>query len=130
MQTILPGEPQAELQAVSTVLWQGIRLVVGFYTTSAYSLHANLCDLEVYVSGNSIVILGGPQQLLQTIYVDHCDRLSAVVVDPCSGKIAACGGRIVSVYRPYGKAEGALKVVQALVYAQTPSDVAYSGPWH
>ena len=97
---------------------------------SEQSLHANVCDLQVYVSGNSVVILGGPQQLLQTIYVDHCDRLSAVVVDACSGKIAACGGRTVSVYRPYGKAERALKVVQALVNSQMPSDVANSGPWH
>ena len=41
----------------------------------------------MYISGHALVILGGPHQLLQTIYVDDTDALEAVTIDELSGKI-------------------------------------------
>lgn len=64
----------------------------------------------MYISGHALVILGGPQTLLQTIYVDDTDKLEAVVFDEASGKIAVCGGRDVFVYQPYGIQGETLKV--------------------
>lgn len=56
------------------------------------------------------MILGGPHQLLQTIYIDDTDALEAVTIDETSGKIAACGGPDVFVYQPYGIKGETLKV--------------------
>ncbi|KAI9815640.1 MAG: regulator of (H+)-ATPase in vacuolar membrane [Thelocarpon impressellum] len=90
MRAVLPGKPQAKLQAVSTAQWHGRCIVV-------------------YISGTALVVLAGPDQLLQTIYHDEDERLDAVALDEVSGKIAASSGRKVFVYRPYGEDEGALK---------------------
>ncbi|PTU23083.1 hypothetical protein P175DRAFT_0454418 [Aspergillus ochraceoroseus IBT 24754] len=83
MRAVLPGRPPAKLQSFSTALWNGLRVVV-------------------YISGQALVILGGPHKLLQTIYVDDTKALEAVVIDEASGKIAACGGPDVFIYQPYG----------------------------
>ncbi|CAG8239628.1 unnamed protein product [Penicillium salamii] len=83
MRAVLPGRPPAKLQSFSTALWNGLRVVA-------------------YISGHALVILSGPQTLLQTIYVDDTDILEAVVIDESSGKIAVCGGPDVFVYQPYG----------------------------
>lgn len=56
------------------------------------------------------MILGGPQKLLQTIYVDDTEALEAVAIDETSGKIAVCGGPDVFIYQPYGIQHEALKV--------------------
>lgn len=64
----------------------------------------------MYISGNALVILGGPHKLLQTIYVDDTDTLEAVTVDEASGKIAVCGGPDVFIYQPYGIQHETLKV--------------------
>ncbi|KAL9599200.1 MAG: hypothetical protein Q9219_003981 [cf. Caloplaca sp. 3 TL-2023] len=90
MRAILPGKPQAKLQAIFTARWQGLRLVA-------------------YISGNALVILKGPNDLLQTIYHDEGDTLLAVVLDENAGKIAAATSTGVYVYRAYGKEEGLLK---------------------
>ncbi|KAL9129322.1 MAG: hypothetical protein Q9217_002193 [Psora testacea] len=90
MRTVLPGKPQAKLQAVSTVQWQGKRLIA-------------------YVSGNALVILGGSHDLIQTTYHDQCEALGAVVIDEVSGKIATCSSDEIYVYKPYGREEGILK---------------------
>ncbi|KAL9584717.1 MAG: hypothetical protein Q9212_001949 [Teloschistes hypoglaucus] len=90
MRAILPGKPQARLQAVCTVQWEGLRLVV-------------------YISGNGIVILSGPTDLVQTLYLEDCSALVAVDIDETTGKIAAASPTNVYVYRPYGKEEGLLK---------------------
>jgi len=58
-----------------------------------------------------LVILGGPNDLIQTIYHEGPGALNAVVIDDVSGKIATCTEEKVYIYRPYGKIEGALKVV-------------------
>ncbi|KAL8873409.1 MAG: hypothetical protein Q9174_001119 [Haloplaca sp. 1 TL-2023] len=86
MRALLPGKPQARLQAVSTVRWE-----------------------NVYISGNALIILGGPHDLLQTIYVQESCALNAVAIDDVSGKIAAASTEEIYVYRPYGKEEGLLK---------------------
>lgn len=90
MRTVLPGKPQAKLQAVCTALWEGQRLVS-------------------YISGNALVILSGPHSLIQTIYDDQLLALEAVVIDEATGKIAVCSSEEVHIYKPYGKKEGALK---------------------
>ncbi|KAJ6098223.1 hypothetical protein N7499_002597 [Penicillium canescens] len=90
MRAVLPGRPPAKLQSFSTVLWDGLRVVA-------------------YISGHALVILGGPQKLLQTIYVDDTDSLEAVAFEETSGKIAVCGGPDVFVYQPYGIQGEALK---------------------
>jgi WD40 repeat protein len=57
----------------------------------------------VYVSGNALVILGGVDVLLQTIYNDECEDLYAVALDETSGKLATCHENRVNIYKPYGK---------------------------
>ncbi|PLB35074.1 WD repeat protein [Aspergillus candidus] len=83
MRAVLPGRPPPKLQSFTTALWDGLRVVA-------------------YISGNALVILGGPHKLLQTIYIDDTDALEAVTIDESSGKIATCGGSDAFVYQPYG----------------------------
>ncbi|KAI9368435.1 RAVE protein 1 C terminal-domain-containing protein [Aspergillus egyptiacus] len=83
MRAVLPGRPPAKLQSFSTALWDGLRVAV-------------------YISGQALVILGGPDKLLQTTYVDDTPALEAVAIDESSGKIAVCGGPYAFVYQPYG----------------------------
>ena len=92
MRAVLPGKPEARLQAVSTAEWEETRLVV-------------------YISGNSLLILTGPHQLIQTIHQDDDSPLDAVSIDRLTGKIAACNSNEVTVYHPYGKEEGLLRWV-------------------
>ncbi|WEW54933.1 regulator of (H+)-ATPase in vacuolar membrane [Emydomyces testavorans] len=82
MRTVLPGRPPAKLQALSTALWDGVRIVA-------------------YITGRALMILDGPHRLLQTIYLDDTDLLEAVVVEESTGKIAVCSGSDVSIYQPY-----------------------------
>lgn len=90
MRTVLPGKPQAKLQAVSTAQWDGLRLVA-------------------YICGSALVILGGPHELIQTIHQDDQEALHALAVDAKTGKIATCGSNEVTIYKPYGRREGVLK---------------------
>jgi hypothetical protein len=66
--------------------------------------------LQAYITGNALVVLTGPDTILQTIYDDDEAELEAIAIDEASGKIATCVGKSVRVYRPYGQDEGALKV--------------------
>ena len=66
--------------------------------------------LKAYVSGNALIILGGPHDLIQTIYHDGSSALDAVAIDKWTGKIATCDSEEVYIYRPYGRNEGALRV--------------------
>ncbi|KAL4778922.1 RAVE protein 1 C terminal-domain-containing protein [Aspergillus varians] len=90
MRAVLPGRPPAKLQSFDTALWDGLRVVA-------------------YISGQALVILGGPHKLLQTIYIDDTPALEAVAIDEASGKIAVCGGPHVFVYLPYGIQNETLK---------------------
>ncbi|KAL7269050.1 regulator of (H+)-ATPase in vacuolar membrane [Rhizina undulata] len=85
---VLPGKPQAKLQAVCTVEWKRKRLIA-------------------YISGIALVILADLNVLIQTIY--HDDELEAVAIDEASGKIAVCSGRHIFVYKGNGQGEGFIK---------------------
>ena len=69
-------------------------------------------DFKVYISGNSLVILGGPQDLIQTTFLDECDAFHAVSIDENSGKIAVSSSNQVHVFKPYGLEDGMLKVTR------------------
>ncbi|KAI5862248.1 regulator of V-ATPase in vacuolar membrane protein [Durotheca rogersii] len=81
MRAVLPGQPEASLQAVSTGYWNSKRVVV-------------------YITGNALAILSGPETVLQTIYDNDERKLEAVAFDEVSGKIAASTGATVRIYRP------------------------------
>ncbi|GME64981.1 wd repeat protein [Neofusicoccum parvum] len=83
MRAILPGRPNAELAAVTTGLWEGRQLIA-------------------YISGNALVILGGPRHIIQTTYNEDEDDLVSVVLDEPSGKIAVASKKAAYVYKPYG----------------------------
>ncbi|KAK8039094.1 RAVE protein 1 C terminal-domain-containing protein [Apiospora rasikravindrae] len=90
MKAVLPGKPEANLQALSTGYWKGNRVIV-------------------YITGNALTILSGPDAILQTIYDDDERKLEAVSFDEASGKIAACTGATVRVYKPLEYSDDALK---------------------
>lgn len=52
------------------------------------------------MSGAALVILSGPNKLLQTIYLDDVELLGKVAIDEASGSIAVNGGRDIFVYEP------------------------------
>lgn len=81
MQAILPGKPQAQLQAVCAGAWEG-QLVVA------------------YVSGSALVICNASDSLLQTIYHDDIgdQGLIAVTYHAETGKIAAASKNTVYIY--------------------------------
>lgn len=70
----------------------------------------------MYISGSAINILTGPHSLIQTIYLDGCVALESLALSAGTGKIAACDSKVVYIYRPYGKDEGALKVSAGMLY--------------
>lgn len=111
MRTILPGRPPSKLQALSSAFWNGLRVVVCASKPFTLEVALMLMLLKAYVSGNAIVILGGAQQLLQTIYLNDANYLVAVTVDEQSGKIAVSDGDRIFVYAPQGKDERVLKVI-------------------
>lgn len=84
--------------------------------------------LKVYISGNALVILGGPHDLIQTTYHDNAGALDAVAIDEVSGKIGTCTNEELYIYRPYGRIEGALKVATSTRTMSQDPDGAYSGP--
>ncbi|KAI1362532.1 WD repeat domain-containing protein [Xylaria arbuscula] len=90
MKGVLPGKPEASLQAVSTGYWDGKRIIV-------------------YITGNALAILSDPATVLQTIYDDDSRNLEAVAFDESSGKIAACTDATVRIYRPLGHTQDSLK---------------------
>ncbi|KAI0455993.1 RAVE protein 1 C terminal-domain-containing protein [Xylaria acuta] len=101
MKGVLPGKPEASLQAIATGCWDGQRIVV-------------------YITGNALSILSGPGTVLHTIYDDDSRRLEAVAFDEVSGKIAACTDGTVRIYRPMGHAHDSLKwALQATVDIET-----------
>ncbi|OCT47344.1 WD repeat protein [Cladophialophora carrionii] len=90
MRAILPGRPQSKRQALCTAYWDGLRIVA-------------------YISGNAAVILTGPQTILQTIYVDTVEALTAITIEEITGRIALGDKSHVYVYRPLGRDEGVLR---------------------
>ncbi|KAI1813485.1 RAVE protein 1 C terminal-domain-containing protein [Poronia punctata] len=110
MKGVLPGKPEASLQAISTGCWDGIRVIV-------------------YITGNALSILSDPNTLIQTIYDDDDRKLESVVFDESSGKIATCTDATVRVYRPLGHADDSLKwALQAsfeVERASTPATLSW-----
>ncbi|KAI0202960.1 RAVE protein 1 C terminal-domain-containing protein [Astrocystis sublimbata] len=90
MKGVLPGKPEASLQAVATGSWDGQRIIV-------------------YITGNAVSILSSPGAVLHTIYDDDTRHLEAVAFDEVSGKIAACTDSTVRIYRPIGHEHDSLK---------------------
>ena len=87
-------------------------------TTPKASLQATLTRTDTQLSwqwtltnddSNPIVILDGPNSILQTTYFEEHDELVAIAFDELSGKIAAASASTVHVYKPYGRDEGELR---------------------
>ncbi|KAJ4371209.1 regulator of (H+)-ATPase in vacuolar membrane [Neocucurbitaria cava] len=111
MRGILPGRPQAKLQAVAHGLWEDIQIIA-------------------YISGNALIILDRPNHVVQTIYIDEEFELEAVALDQSTGKIAACSTRNIYIYRPYGQDEGAVKwSLQGSMALPTPDDSITTLSW-
>lgn len=111
MKAVLPGKPEANFQALSTGYWKGNRVIV-------------------YITGNALTILSGPDAILQTIYDEDERKLEVVAFDEASGKIAACTGATVRVYKPLEYSDDALKVrsswsLEIIDFPQTRQRVAY-----
>ena len=62
------------------------------------------------MSANALIILDGPCNLIQTIYLEECEALDSVTIDAASGKIVTCSSNAIYVYKPYGREDGILKV--------------------
>ncbi|UPX15395.1 regulator of (H+)-ATPase in vacuolar membrane [Ascochyta rabiei] len=90
MRGLLPGRPQAKLQAVAHGLWEGNQIIA-------------------YISGNALVILDRPNHVIQTIYMDDEEALEAVALDQGTGKLAACSTRHMYIYQPYSVEYGVYK---------------------
>ncbi|KAF2635435.1 hypothetical protein P280DRAFT_473836 [Massarina eburnea CBS 473.64] len=111
MRDILPGRPQAKLQAVTHGLWKRQQIIA-------------------YISGNALVILESPSHVLQTTYIDEETALEAVALDENSGKIAVCSTRHIYIYKPYGQDEGAVKwSLQGSVALPDPDDSITTLSW-
>lgn len=81
MQAILPGSPNSKLQAIDCGLYDGKTILV-------------------YISGQTLVILDGPQSIVQTICHDDLqdDSLCAVIYHKAIGKIATASSRKIFIY--------------------------------
>lgn len=92
MQAILPGKPQAQLQAACTGSWEG-QLVIA------------------YISGSAIVICNGPDSVLQTIYHEDLSERGLVAISYYaeSGRIAVASTRTVYVYALREEIKGDLR---------------------
>ena len=104
MKAILPGRPEASLQAVSTGFWQESS-ADGPTSIDGRSQGRRIV---VYITGNALAIISD-DAILQTIYDDDDRKLQAVAFDESSGKIAAATGGTVRVYKPFGLGDDALK---------------------
>ncbi|CAN8103308.1 unnamed protein product [Discula destructiva] len=90
MKVLLPGKPEARLQALATGFWDSRRIIA-------------------YISGNAIAILSDHDTLLQTIYDEDDQALEAIALNEVSGKIAVCTHNTVRIYRPVVHGDGDLK---------------------
>ncbi|KAF1957089.1 hypothetical protein CC80DRAFT_411478 [Byssothecium circinans] len=111
MRDILPGRPQAKLQAVTHGLWERQQIIA-------------------YISGNALIILDSPSHVLQTTYIDEETELEAVALDENTGKLAVCSTHHIYIYKPYGQDEGAVKwSLQGSVTLPDPDDSITTLSW-
>ncbi|KAL7624730.1 regulator of (H+)-ATPase in vacuolar membrane [Parahypoxylon ruwenzoriense] len=113
MKVVLPGQPEASLQAVSTGYWKCKRVIV-------------------YITGDALTILSGPNTILQTIYDNDERKLEAVAFDEFSGKIAACTAATVRIYRPLSHGDDdspkwALQTSVDIGEGSTPATLSWGG---
>ena len=119
MPAVLPGKPQAKLQAISVGRWQGHRIIVSSqcYLDTMNRLANSILPLQTYIAGNALVVLTGPQTVAQTLYDDSGEHLEAVSFDERSGKIAVCSRRVAHIYYPRTDAGSSLRVTSPHVLA-------------
>ncbi|KAK4999196.1 regulator of (H+)-ATPase in vacuolar membrane [Elasticomyces elasticus] len=113
MQSILPGAPLPTLQAVTTGSWEGQQIIV-------------------YISGGGLVILNGPDSLVQSIDPPDAptERLVAVALDGSTGKIAAASRKSVYVYGLYEEVKGTLRwLPQQVLRLPEPSSAIPTLSW-
>ncbi|KAF1831934.1 hypothetical protein BDW02DRAFT_571508 [Decorospora gaudefroyi] len=111
MRGILPGRPQAKLQAVAHGLWESLQIIA-------------------YISGNALIVLDRPHHVLQTIYIDEESELEAVALDEGTGKLAVCSTQHIYIYQPYGQDEGAVKwSLQGSMSLPDPDDTITTLSW-
>ena len=67
-------------------------------------------NTQTYISGSSVLIFTGPNDLLQTISHGEEEVLTAVTISDVTGKLAVCTEKTVYIYKPYGEDIGALQV--------------------
>lgn len=108
MRGILPGRPQAKLQAVAHGLWGSFQIIVLLHLAHDYT--QLMCYSQAYISGNALIILDRPTHVVQTIYIDDEFELEGVAIDEASGKLATCSTKSIYIFRPYGEDEGFVKV--------------------
>ncbi|KAH0334991.1 WD40 repeat-like protein, partial [Aureobasidium melanogenum] len=107
MQAILPGRPQAQLQAVSTGAFEGQTVIC-------------------YISGSALIICNGPDSLLQTIYHDDLvptSALVAVAYDDRSAKIATASNNNVYIYVLREEIKGQLRWFLDMTFSLASSGI-------
>lgn len=62
------------------------------------------------MTGRALTILDGPHGILQTIYDDGDEDLTAVSIDDATGKIAVSSQASIRIYKPNQLSEDSLKV--------------------
>lgn len=77
-----------------------------------------------------MVILGGPHDLIQTIYHEDSIGFDAVSINKSDGKIAVSNEKETYIYGPYGKDEGSLKVGSCTFLDEAASKIFGSGHYN
>lgn len=113
MSSVLPGQPQSKLQALTYGTWKDTHVNVTFVCPVIRNSFSSLINIhwQVYITGSAIAILGSTNTIFQTIYDDSEAELHAVTIDEASGKIAAATKTTVRIYRPSNTPEDPFKVV-------------------
>lgn len=57
---------------------------------------------KAYIAGNALIVLGGPNDLIQTITHDEDEKLVTVAIHDITGKIAAASKTSLYIYKPFG----------------------------
>lgn len=97
MIAVLPGQPQAKLQGVTTGFWDGHQY-------------------NAYISGHAFTVLSASHRVIQTVYDDDSEQqLDAIVLDEASGKIATCTPKQVRIYCPLALQDESVKWAQQTV---------------
>lgn len=96
MIAVLPGQPQAKLQGVTTGFWDGHQY-------------------NAYISGHAFTVLSASHRVIQTVYDDDSEQqLDAIVLDEASGKIATCTPKQVRIYCPLALQDESVKQIRCL----------------